>query len=60
MAAGTLASHRVTKHGREAEERWSWEALSTGGEPQTYQMAFPTKGGGRGAAHWRAAQAGQG
>ena len=45
MAAGLLASHRVTQHGRAAEERWSWEASATGSEPQTYQMAFPTKGG---------------
>ena len=45
MAAGSLASHRVTQHGRAAEERWSWEDSATGGEPQTYRMAFPTKGG---------------
>ena len=46
-AAGLLASHRVTQHGQAAEERWSWEALDTRGEPRTYRMAFPTKGGPR-------------
>ena len=45
MEAGSLASHRVTHNGRAEEERWSWEDSSTGGEPQTYRMAFPTKGG---------------
>ena len=45
MAAGSLASHRVTRNGQAEEERWSWEALATGGEPQTYHMAFSTKGG---------------
>ena len=43
MAAGSLESHRMTQHGKVKEERWSWEALSTGGDPQTYWMAFPTK-----------------
>ena len=42
MAAGSLASHKVTQHGRAAEERWSWEASAKGGEPQTYRMSFPT------------------
>ena len=45
MAAGLLASHRLTQHGQAVEERWSWEASATGGEPQTYRMTFPTKGG---------------
>ena len=45
MVVRSLAPHRVTQHGRAAEERWSWEDLATGGEPQTYRMAFPTKGG---------------
>ena len=44
MAAGSLVSHRVTQHGQVAEEQWIWEALATGGEPQKYRMAFPTKG----------------
>ena len=47
MAEGSLAYHRVTQHGRAAEEQWSWEASATGSEPQTYQMAFLTKGGPR-------------
>ena len=47
MGAESLASHRVTQYGRAAEERWSWESLATGGETQTYRMAFPTKGGTR-------------
>ena len=47
MVAGSLASHRVTHHGQAAEERWSWEAPATGGEPQTYWMALLTKGGPR-------------
>ena len=47
MAAGSLASHKVTQHGQAAEEQWIWEASSTGGEPQTYRMSFPTKGGPR-------------
>ena len=45
MAAGSLASHRMMQHGQAKEERWSWEASDTVGDPQTYQLAFPTKGG---------------
>ena len=45
MAEGSLASHRMTQHGQAKEERWSWEASDTGGNPQTYQVAFSTKGG---------------
>ena len=45
MASGSLVSHRVTQHGWVAEKRWSWEASATGGAPQTYRMALPTKGG---------------
>ena len=44
MVAGSLASHRVTQHEQEEEERWRWEASATGGEPQTYWMAFPPQG----------------
>ena len=47
MAEGSLASHRMTQHGHVIEERWSREASATGGEPQTYRMAFLTKGGPR-------------
>ena len=45
MAVVSLAGHMMTQHGKAAEERWSWETLSTGEEPQTYGMAFPSKGG---------------
>ena len=47
MAAGSLASHRVTQHGRAVEELWNWEASATGGELQTYRMALSTMGGTR-------------
>ena len=47
MVEGSLASHRVTQHGRAAEEQLIWEASATGGERHTYRMAFPTKGGPR-------------
>ena len=42
MAVGLLASHRMTQHGQAKEERWSWETSATGGDPQTYQLAFLT------------------
>ena len=45
MAAGLLASHRMTNRGQAKEEMWSWEASAKGGDPQTYRMAFPAKGG---------------
>ena len=44
---GLLASHQMTQHGQAKEERWIWEASATGGDPQTYRLAFPTKGGPR-------------
>ena len=47
MAAGSLASHSMTHHGQAIEERWSWEASATGGDPQTYRLALLTKGGPR-------------
>ena len=47
MAAGLLASHRMTHHRQAKEDSWSWEALATGGDPRTYWMAFLTKGGPR-------------
>ena len=47
MAAGFLESHRMTQHRQVKEEQWSWEALATGGDMQTYRLAFPTKGGPR-------------
>ena len=48
MAEGSLASHRMTQHGKAKEEQWSWSASATGGEPRTYRIDFPTKGGPRG------------
>ena len=45
MAAGSLASYQMTQHGKAKEELWIWEASSTGGDPQTYRLDFPTKGG---------------
>ena len=45
VAAGSLASHRVTQHRRAAKEWSIWEASTTRGQPYTYQMALPTKGG---------------
>ena len=47
MAAGSLASHQMTQHGKAKEEQWSCNASSTGGEPRTYMIEFPTKGGTR-------------
>ena len=47
MAVGSLAGHMMTQHGQAAEERWIWEALATGGDPQTYRLAFLAKGGPR-------------
>ena len=47
MAVVLLGSHRMTQHGQAAEDRWIWEASITGGDPQTYRMAFLTKGGPR-------------
>ena len=45
MAEVSLASHRITQHGQATAEQWRWEASATGGEPQTYRLALPTKGG---------------
>ena len=45
MVAESLASHRMTQHGQATAEQWIWEASATVGEPQTYRLAFPTKGG---------------
>ena len=42
-----MASHRMTQHGKEKEEQWSWEASATRGDPRTYRMAFLTKRGPR-------------
>ena len=45
MAAGSLASHMMTQNGQATEEQWSWEASAMGGDPQTYRLALPIKGG---------------
>ena len=47
MAVGSLAGHRMTQHGKAAEERCSLKTLATGEDPRTYRMAFPDKGGPR-------------
>ena len=47
MAEGSLASHGMKQHRKAKEEQRSWEASATGGDPQTYGMDFPTKGGPR-------------
>ena len=45
MVAGYLASHLMTQHERVAETRWIWITPSAGAGPQTFWMAFPSKGG---------------
>ena len=49
MAAGLLESHRMMQHGKVKEDKWSWTDAATGGggEPHTYRIEFPTKGGTR-------------
>ena len=48
MAAGLLASHRMTQHGKAKADKWSWnESATGGGETRTYQIELPTKGGTR-------------
>ena len=44
MAAGSLAGHKMTQHGRASEARWSWKTLAMGEEPRTYRMEFLAKG----------------
>ena len=45
MVVGYVAGHKMTQHGRAAEERQSLKTLATGEEPWIYCMAFPTKVG---------------
>ena len=47
MVAGSLEAHRMVHHGKAKAGRWSWTyaAMGGGGEPNTYQIEFPTKGG---------------
>ena len=48
MAAGFLEAHHMIQYGKEKADKWSWaEASTEGGEPHTYQIEFPTKGGTR-------------
>ena len=48
MAAGSLAYHRMTQHGKAKAEKWSWnESATGGGETQTYRIELPTKVGTR-------------
>ena len=60
MAAGSLEAHRMIQHGKAKADKWSWtEAETGGGEPHTYRIEFPAKGG-RGNAQWRDSQEGPG
>ena len=48
MAAGSLEAHRMLQHGKTKEDKWRWTDAATGGgggEPKTYRIEFPTKGG---------------
>ena len=49
MAAGSLDIHLMVQHGKSKAERWNWTDSATGGggEPNTYRIEFPTKGGTR-------------
>ena len=40
IAAGSLAGHLMTRHGRAAPRRHLWAPQTTGG-PRTYKIAFP-------------------
>ena len=45
MAAGSLVSQLMNRHGRVAEARQSWRTLDAGAGEQTFQLDFPAKGG---------------
>ena len=50
MATGSLEVHRTMQNGKEKEDKWSWTDASKGGgggEPNTYRIELPTKGGTR-------------
>ena len=49
MAAGSLEAHRMIQHGKAKEDKLSWTDAATGGggEPKTYQIELPIKGGTR-------------
>ena len=61
MAAGSLEAHPMKQHGKAKEDKWSWTDTDTGGggEPHTYRIELPTKGG-RGNSQWRDAREGTG
>ena len=44
LAAGSMSSHMMTRHGKAAPRRHLWAPQMTGG-PRLYKMIFPTKGG---------------
>ena len=49
MATGSLEAHKMIQHEKAKEAKWSWTDAATGGggEPHTYWMELPTKGGTR-------------
>ena len=49
MAAGSLEAHPMKQHEKAKEDKWSWTDAATGGggEPHTYRIELPTKGGTR-------------
>ena len=49
MMAGLLEAHRMIQNGKAKADKWSWTETATGGgEPQTYHIEFPAKGGDKG------------
>ena len=46
IAAGSMLSHMMTRHGKAATRRHLW-ASQTAGEPRLYKMSFPAKDGRR-------------
>ena len=44
LAAGSLSSHMMTRHGKAAPRQHLWAPQTTGG-PRIYKTNFPTKGG---------------
>ena len=49
MASGSLDAHRMVHRGKAKEERWILTDADMGGwgEPTTYRIEFPNKGGTR-------------
>ena len=41
LAAGSLSSHLMTRHGKAAPRQHLWAPQTTGGGPKTYKMSFP-------------------